>query len=113
MLEYDPVAATRIAGSMVDLLGHKFSSDPATFTAFEKATKAHVRRGGKALEEEVAGGLVIRNMQDASLKEHLVLHSKRLKHVYGNQRRDRRHQPHSLDNFGADGCRCARGRQVG
>ena len=76
--EYDSRAATRAAGSMMEVLKHQFSSDISTFEAFEKLVKAHNRRTIKELEDDVKVGVVMMNMQDAGIREHLILHSKRL-----------------------------------
>merc|ERR1712194_313454 len=77
-LEYDPRASTRTAGGIMEILKHPFTAESASFETFEKLCRAHARRTGKQLEEEIKVGVVLSNMMDIDLKNHLVMQSKRL-----------------------------------
>ena len=78
VLEYDPRSWVRAADSMMNILSHPFISDTNSFEAFDVKVSMYERRTSKAIDDHVKVGCVLKNMTDESLRDHLVLQSKRL-----------------------------------
>ena len=73
--EYDPEAEIGTAGSMIEVLLHKFSSDSSTLISFERVVDEHVVIKGAEVPDE---NVVLSDMQDPAEKDHFMMNAKRL-----------------------------------
>ena len=62
---------------MMEILSHLFTSDSCSFEALDAKVSMHERRTTKVIDDDVKVGCVLKNMADESLRDHLVLQSKR------------------------------------
>ena len=62
---------------MMDILSHPFTADSCSFEAFDAKVSMHERRTTKVIDDDVKVGCVLKKMADESLRDHLVLQSKR------------------------------------
>lgn len=93
------------AGSMMELLSSPFTPNSTSFEIFEKNKLAHKRRTGKDMDEEVAAGVVLQNMQDETPRR--VLHARRGWPHLAHPRRGFEHLAHAAgDGFHAEGHMC-------
>ena len=78
VLEYDPCSRVRAAGSLMVILSHLFTSVSCSCEAFDAKVSLHERRTSEAVDDDVKVCCVLKNMSDESLRDHLMLQSKRL-----------------------------------
>ncbi len=62
----------------MSILTHVFTSEAQTLEAFEMKVKQHERSCNEVVDDDVKVGVVLTNMKDETLRNHLLLQSKRL-----------------------------------
>ena len=76
---YDPKATTRQAGLLQSVLSWSFAGDPLErLEAWERELARYTQMSGAAFPDGLKIGMVIKNLEDGSLKNHLMFNSERL-----------------------------------
>ena len=78
--DFKPRVASRFVGTLTSLLATKFSSDiEQELEQFEKMVRRYDAETGKALDDTMKLGIIIKGLQDSGLKDHVIRNSHRLK----------------------------------
>ena len=79
ILDWDPKIRTRKVGLLIKIPTAKFSGDiPQSLDQFEHLVREYEGQAGKQFDEDLKIGIVIVNMVDTSIQQHLVKNSARL-----------------------------------
>eukprot|EP00971_Amphidinium_carterae_P334658 6470061-Amphidinium_carterae.1 len=77
--QYEPNQRTRFAGQLQALLGWKFSGDvESKLEAFEREIVRWEQGSGEQLSDSIRIGIVLRQLEESQLKQHLVMNAQRL-----------------------------------
>ena len=83
--EYEPRVKSKTAGSLLSLLKYPVEPTTGSFEAFDKMCSVHERITGSPLSDELKMGIVLANISDVDIRNHLVMHSTRVD-TYGKVR---------------------------
>ena len=76
---YDPKIRSRTAGQLVHLLRWNFSGDVLTrLEAFEREVTLYTGNSGETVSDNLRIGLVLNNLEDGGLRDHLLMNAERL-----------------------------------
>ncbi|CAK0821956.1 unnamed protein product, partial [Prorocentrum cordatum] len=79
VLDWDPKIRTRRVGLLIKIPTAKFSGDiPQSLDQFEHLIREHEQQSKKVFDEDLKIGLVVVNMQDTDVQQHLVKNASRL-----------------------------------
>ena len=72
--EYEPKSSARNVGDLVAILQYNFGTDLISgFETFDRLVSEYDRRNPNPLQDEVKIGVVLRNLVDGPLKQHLLM----------------------------------------
>ncbi|CAK0830057.1 unnamed protein product [Prorocentrum cordatum] len=76
---YEPNARSRIAGQLLNLLNFSFAGDVEDWLAlFERELLRYEQRSGEAITASMRIGIVLRQLEEGPLRQHLLLNATRL-----------------------------------
>ena len=76
---YEPHARSRVAGLLLGLLSYSFSGDvEAKLAAFERDVQRYEQRSLETLSDSLKIGVVLKQLDEGSLKQHLLMNAQRL-----------------------------------
>ena len=76
---YEPSSHTRHAGMLLGLLSFDFSGDViARLETFERDALTYTQSSGQPFDDSIKVGIVLRNLPEGNLKQHLIMNADRL-----------------------------------
>jgi hypothetical protein len=79
-LRHEPRQRSRYAGQMMEILGWSFAGDVvARLEAFEREVTQWKAVSQETISDGILIGVVMRNLEDGNLKQHLIMNAERLK----------------------------------
>ena len=75
IVEFDPQAATRTAGCIMEILRFHITAETSSLVQCDKLIREHERRTGKGLNGDVKLGVAMSNMTDVHFRDPSVLQS--------------------------------------
>ena len=76
---YEPHARSRVAGLLLTLLSYNFAGDvEARVAAFERDVQRYEQRSGEPMSDSMKIGVVLKQLDEGSLRQHLLMNAARL-----------------------------------